>query len=109
LSLERLDSAAAARSYFGYALDLERQRDALPALGDGPTLRVVESKSTSVRLPELEEAARLDKRVEFGARTLPITTVCGRAGDFLLQLSWYGTTADMDWAGRVTQKIPLQQ
>src|SRR5205823_11638206 len=50
LSVVRHDTSAGARAYFGFAVDLQRKQDTLPPGTCGPTLRVVESKSTGIRL-----------------------------------------------------------
>ncbi len=103
LSLARHQSEAGARTYYGFAVDLQRKQDELAGGSCAPTVRVLESKATPVQLPGFDEAVRNDKRMQYGAGGPPVavSTLLARAGDLVIECSWYGLPAETEWAGRV--------
>jgi hypothetical protein len=103
LSVARHESGTGARTYFGFAVDLQRKQDALDDKSCGPPIRVIESKATSVKLPGVEEAVRFDKRMQYGAGSepIPVSTLLARVGDLVIDISWHGLPADVAWAERV--------
>ncbi|MCC6417901.1 MAG: hypothetical protein IT429_06580 [Gemmataceae bacterium] len=107
LSVVRHESAAGARGYFGLAVDLQRKQDTLDPKTCGTSLRVLESKATTVKLAGTDEAVRLDKRVQYGTGGAPVvvSTVLAWAGDVAVECSWIGQPADMAWAERVLPAI----
>ncbi len=102
VSVVRHETPAGARSYFGFAVDLQRKQDQVVA-NCGPSIRVVESRATSVKLPGVEEAVRNDKRMQYGAGTEPVSvsTLLARAGDVVLECTWHGLPPETGWAERV--------
>ena len=93
LSVVRHDGPTGARAYFGFALDLQRKQDTLPAGTCGPAIRVLESKSAAARLDGFDEAVRFDKRIQLGGGTpVPVSLLLARAGDLVIECTWHGTT-----------------
>lgn len=113
LSVVRYETAAGARGYFGFAVDLQRKRDETPG-ACGPALKVLESTSTALKLAGVDEAVRTDKRIQLGAdaQPIPVSMVLVRAGELVIECSWHGFTADPAWAERIinaTLKAAKQQ
>ena len=104
-AVRHIDNAGA-RAHFGFAVDLERKQDALPPENCGPTLRVIESKSTTVQISGFDEAVRNDKRISFGgAATVSVSQVLARAGDIVVECTWHGQPADMPLTERLIQSV----
>src|SRR5205823_6135804 len=103
VSLVRHASEAGAKIYFGFAVDLQRKQDQLAGGSCAPSVRVLDSKATAVKLPGFDEAVRNDKRVQYGSAGEPLTvsTLLARAGDVVVECSWYGLAAETEWASRV--------
>jgi hypothetical protein len=103
VSVVRHATEAGARAYFGFAVDLQRKQDQLAGGACAPSLRVLDAKATAVRLPGFDEAVRNDKRVQYGSASEPVavSTLLGRAGDLVVECSWYGLPAEAEWAGRI--------
>jgi hypothetical protein len=103
VSLARHQTEAGARTYFGFAVDLQRKQDELAGGSCAPTVRVLESKATPVRLLGFDEAVRNDKRVQYGAGgpSVAVSTLLARAGAVVVECSCYGLPAETEWAGRV--------
>jgi hypothetical protein len=103
LSLVRHASEAGAKTYFGFAVDLQRKQDQAAGGSCAPTVRVLDVKATAVKLPGFDEAVRNDKRVQYGGAGEPLTvsTLLARSGDVVIECSWYGLPAEAEWAGRV--------
>jgi hypothetical protein len=97
----------AARAYVGLAVDLQRKSDELlnGACADGR--RVTESRSSSVRLQGADEVARTDKRIQLGTSkgTLPVSQLWARDGNYVIEFTWNGISADMAWTQRVLDII----
>jgi hypothetical protein len=106
LSVVRHETAAAARAYFGFAVDLQRKQDTLPPGTCGPALHVVDSKSTVVTLEGFDEAVRNDKQIEFGGgQPVPASLLMARAGDLVVECTWHGSAADPALAERLVQAV----
>jgi hypothetical protein len=106
LTVVRHIDNAGARAHFGFAVDLERKQDVLPAESCGPTLRVIESKSTTVTIVGFDEAIRNDKRISFGgAAPISVSQVLARVGDIVVECTWHGQTADVALADRLFQSV----
>jgi hypothetical protein len=101
----RFQDAAAARAYYGLAVDLQRKQDEL--LGKAGGGRSVESHTEALRLNGADEAMRADKTVRLGDKgeALNITQVWARAGERVVEFSWRGVHGDADWAQRVFDTI----
>jgi hypothetical protein len=102
LSVVRYETSAGARAYFGFAADLQRKRDETPGVC-GPTLKVLESKSAALKMPDVEDAMRTDKRIQLGAgnQPIPVHMVLARAGELVVECSWHGFSAEPAWAERM--------
>jgi hypothetical protein len=107
LSVVRHETAVAARSYFGFAVDLQRKQDSQTPASCGAALQVVESHSTGVSLAGFDEAVRNDKRIRYGAGNEPMAVhlLLARAGDLVIECTWYGSAADAALAMRITQAV----
>jgi hypothetical protein len=107
LSMVRHESATAARAYFGFAVDLQRKQDAPQTASCGPAVRVVESQSTAVKLEGFDEAVRNDKVIQYGAGNEPMTVrlLLARAGDLVVECTWYGDNTDEGLAQRLAQAV----
>jgi hypothetical protein len=106
LSVVRHDGEAGARSYLGFAVDLQRKQDTLPPGTCGPTIQVVESKMTSLRLEGFDEAVRNDKRIRLGAgEPVPVSVLLARSGELVVECTWHGGTADAATAERLVQAV----
>jgi hypothetical protein len=101
----RFQDAAAARAYYGLAVDLQRKQDEL--LGKAGGGRPVESHTEALRLNGADEAMRADKTVHLGDKgeSLAITQVWARAGERVVEFSWRGARGDAEWAQRVLDTI----
>jgi hypothetical protein len=103
LSLVRHATEAGAKTYFGFAVDLQRKQDQLAGGSCAPSARVLDTRATAVKLPGFDEAVRNDKRVQYGSTGEPLTvsTLLARSGEVVVECSWYGLPAETEWAGRV--------
>ncbi len=104
LGVLRFQDAAAARAYYGLAVDLQRKQDELlnGAYGD-----VSDSRAEALRLDGADEAVRTEKKVRLGRQGEPvaITQVWARAGERVVEFSWHGTPGDTGWAQRVLDEL----
>jgi hypothetical protein len=106
VNVVRHNTGAGARAYFNFAVDLQRKQDTLPPGSCGPMIRVVESKSTGVKLEGFDEAVRNDKRIAFGgAEATPVSLLLARTGDLVIECTWHGQTADAALAERLVQTV----
>jgi hypothetical protein len=107
VSVVRHETAAGARSYFGFAVDLQRKQDALTEKCPGPKIRVLDSKATSLKIAGADEAVRNDKRMLYGegSEPIPVSMVLARSGDVVVECSWHGLSAEPEWAERVVQAV----
>jgi hypothetical protein len=107
LGVVRFQDEAAARSYYGLAVDLQRRQDELFGGGPAGAPRLLESRSQPLTLPGLDEAVRCDRRVGPAGkgREVAMTQVCARAGDRVVELTWYDAPADAEWAARVLDEV----
>jgi hypothetical protein len=102
LSVVRFTSAASARSFFGLAVDLQRKRDGLSNPGCTFCPRVLQSRSSALRLPGTDEAVRHDKRLQFGSGApIPVCVLLARAGDLVFEVSWHQAPPDTVWVRRI--------
>src|SRR5207248_6230747 len=106
LNVVRHDSVAGARSYFNFAVDLQRKQDTLPPGTCGPMIRVLESKSTALALDGFDEAVRSDKRIAYGnGEPMAVSQLMARAGDLVVECTWHGPAADAALAERLAQAV----
>jgi hypothetical protein len=106
LTVVRHESAAAARSYFGFAVDLQRKQDVLNPGSCGPAIRVVESQSTAAQLDGFDEAVRNDKKIQFGgSEPTAVRLLLARAGDLVVECSWHGVAPEPGLAERLLQAV----
>jgi hypothetical protein len=106
VSAVRFDSAPAARSYYGFATDLQRKQD--ERLGDGRGgVRVAGSRSRALAIPAVDEAVYTEKQLQFGAGLgpMPLTVLTARSGPVVIEITWRGRAGDTAWAERVIRKI----
>jgi hypothetical protein len=107
LGVVRFQDAAAARAYYGLAVDLQRKQDELLSAACAGRRYLLESHAQALSLNGADEAARADKKVQLGDRGEPvsITQVWARAGERVVELSWHGVPADTEWAQRVLDVV----
>ena len=106
LSVVRHENAAAARAFFGFAVDLQRKQDSLPPGTCGPALQVIESKSMPVHLEGFDEAAQNEKQIQLsGGPVVPVSLLLARSGDLVVQCTWHGATADPKVAEGLVQAV----
>jgi hypothetical protein len=107
LSVVRHETSAAARAYFGFAIDLQRKQDSLTPGSCGPAICVAESQSTPVTLEGFDEAVRNDKKIQYGAGNEPIAVhlLLARACDLVVECTWYGANAEAGLAERLAQAV----
>ncbi len=107
VSAVRFESAAAARAYFGFAVDLQRKRDELSNSDCGLPLRVVESRPKTVTFPGVDEISYADKKMQptAGGAVIPATFLLARAGEHVYEITWHGLAADVAWAQRVLREL----
>jgi hypothetical protein len=107
VSLVRHTTTAGARSYFGFALDMQRKQDELLAPGCAGVIRVVQSRAGGLQLPGLEEGARFDRLLQFGQAgdAAPQCIMLGRAGDLVVEVSWHGQAPDTAWTELVIRAV----
>jgi hypothetical protein len=107
LGLLRFQDAAAARAYYGLAVDLQRKQDELLSAACAARACVMESRSEVLRLAGADEAMRTEKKVRTGEQSEPatITMAWVRAGERVIEFSWHGQPCDTAWAQRVLDTI----
>ncbi len=106
--LLRFQSSSGARAYHEMALDLQRKQDELggglcgPSLC-GPSLHVTESRSRPASLPGMDETVLWERKLQgpYAEQAVPFYTLLARRGDEVLEISWYGLPAGLDWAARI--------
>jgi hypothetical protein len=102
LGVVRFENVAAARAYFGFAIDLQRKKDT--QLGsEGISLR-------EVRISRGEQAVRSDGKRMFSPNgpLLPATFLLVRSGNLVLQWNWEAVPADVAWAERLLGNLLTQ-
>ncbi|HEX5270669.1 MAG TPA: hypothetical protein VFW33_09295 [Gemmataceae bacterium] len=107
LGLLRFQDAAAARAYYGLAVDLQREQDELLNAACANHAAVVDSHAEALRLAGADEAVRADKKVRLGNQgdAVAITQLWARAGERVVELSWHGVSADTAWAQRLLDEL----
>ncbi len=101
LSAVRFDSEDQARAYFGFGVDLQRKRDEQSsATSTGALGRIIESKYHAVTWPKCQEGLRNEKTLAApaGGGHRPAAVVLVRSGTLVVEVSWQGRHAQMDWA-----------
>jgi hypothetical protein len=100
ITVARLGSTAAARTYFGFALDLQRQRDELSNNPSGLPLRVIDSRYRGVGFQKVDEAVLGDRKLQPAGSnaSIPSRTVLARSGDCVVDITWHGIPGDLVWA-----------
>jgi hypothetical protein len=103
LSVVRFENVAGARSYFGFAMDLQRKRDAMVGSSCTAGLRILASRFADLPLRRADAAVRSDKMIQFSSanKPMPISMVLARFGDLVIECTWHGTEADMAWAEKL--------
>jgi hypothetical protein len=99
LGVLRFQDAAAARAYYGLAVDLQRKQDEL--------LNVTGSRAEALRLNGADEAVRTEKKLRAGDHggQLTVAQVRARAGERVVEFSWYGVPDDAAWAQRLLDAL----
>lgn len=107
VSAVRFENPTAARSYFEFALDLQRKRDEMQGPACNQIMRVVESRTNRAELKNADESIRGDKRLQFpaSANTLAESKILSRRGNMVVEFVWYDTPADDAWADQVLGRI----
>jgi hypothetical protein len=103
LGVLRFQDAAAARAYYGLAVDLQRKQD--EALKG--TAAVVESRAEALRLNGTDEAVRAERKLRVGDNGAQVTVsqVWARAGERVVEFSWHGVPCDTAWAQRLLDTL----
>jgi hypothetical protein len=112
LSLVRYETATGARSYFGFAVDLQRKQDETSSTHCAESaIRVVDSRSVPVGLRGVDEAVRNERRMQYSPKSAPVTvsTLLVRAGDLVIDLTWQGTTVEPAWAEQIVGAVLAKQ
>jgi len=106
VGLARFTDAAAARAYFGLAIDLQRKQDEML----GP--RLVDSRSETVQLAEADEAMRSQKSIrgpgDPSAPPLVIHGLIVRCDDIVLEFTRQGKPIAPNWGERVFATLLLE-
>jgi hypothetical protein len=106
VSVVRHETPAAARAYFGFANELQRKQDVQAPGTCGPAVRVLESQSTAAKLEGFDEGVRTDKTIQYGgAAPVVVRQLLARAGDLVVECSWYGDVAETGLAERLAQAV----
>lgn len=108
LSVARHETAAAARAYFGFVLELQRKRDELSNNPCGLPFKVVESRSRAASLACAEEAVQAEKKLQAvagGKELVPMHILLARSGDRVAEITWHGTASDPAWAEAVLTAV----
>jgi hypothetical protein len=107
LNVVRHNDLAGARAHFGFLVDLEHKQNVLPASSCGPTIRVLDTRSSAIKLAGIDEAMRTDKRIAFGgAEPFPVSESLARAGNLVIECTWQANSADAALAERLIQALP---
>lgn len=103
----RFKDADGARSYYGFAADLQRKQDERLRGGCGSDRCVLDSHSRAVTIAGADEAFCVERRWQ-PAPKAPAMKVCQlwvRAGGRVLEFSWVGGDGDVPWAERAVQHL----
>lgn len=105
LSLVCLDGPQAARSYYGLAVDIQRQRDGWLARTLGQHTHIEASKFVSVRLAGTAEAIQNNKILQTGSADsrLAMTMILARCGSSVVEIHWNGVPVNLPWAEHAIQ------
>jgi hypothetical protein len=106
VAVVRFESAAAARSYHAFALDLQRKED-VSLGGAGGFPRVVATDSRSLSIPGAEEVVWNEKQLQFSAGGAPVrvTTLLARASSMVISITWHGIAGDAKWAESIVKAV----
>jgi hypothetical protein len=107
LGVVRFQDAAAARAYYGLAVDLQRKQDELLNAACADRRAVQESRAEALRLNGADEATRAEKKVRLGEKgeAVKIMQVWARAGERVVEFSWHGVPGDAAWAQRALDVV----
>ncbi len=110
LSAVRFENEAAARTYYGFANDLQRKRDEASNAPDAAMLRVLESRTNACTLGPASEAVHFEKVLQRASQCAPLTErkVLARLGDTVVEVAWYGLPDDNAWAERALVALSKQ-
>jgi hypothetical protein len=99
LGVLRFQDAAAARAYYGLAVDLQRKQEEM--------FNVTGSRAEALRLNGADEAVRTVKKVQMHGNgwQLTVTQVWARAGERVVELNWHGVPDDAAWAQRLLDAL----
>jgi len=102
LGVVRFQDAANARSYYGFALELQRKQDEMLA-ACATSRRTLDFHTETVRLHHADEAVKSDRQFQFASDSKPVAVsqLWVRAGDRVLEFTWTVMPADTAWAGSV--------
>ncbi len=107
LSAATFTAEPAARSYYGFAVDLQRRRDELSGKPGPMPWRVLDSTYHDLDWPGLHEGLRNAKSLEatYSSPPFPATIVLARSGSLVMEFSWYGMAPDLDWARQTFEAV----
>lgn len=107
LGVVRFQDTAAARAYYGLAVDLQRKQDELLGAACAGRRGLLESRSQALRLSGADEAVCSKRKMHVGDKGEPvtITQVWAWAGERVVEFSWHGVPGDAGWAQRVLDAL----
>lgn len=106
IGVVRFGEVAAARAYQGLAVDLQRRQDEVLGNPRGGAFRVLQSRSSSLKLRGADEAIRNDKRLQPSeGDVIQVSSVIARRGPLVVEFSWRGMSADPTWAQRMLDAL----
>jgi hypothetical protein len=107
VTLVRLTSPAAARSYFGLSVDFQRKRDAMSSAPCGLPFRTMASHSRAMELQGMEDAVAVERKLCLNEtkEVVSANSLLVRHGDQVIEIVWQGIPADMDWARKALAEL----
>lgn len=110
VSITRFASPKDARSYFGFAVDLQRKRDELMTAACASTMRVEQSRSNALRWQEIDEGVCCEKMLRMLAtkQVLPSKVILIRAGAAIIEFNAHGTELSEEWAQQVCRELGVR-
>jgi hypothetical protein len=105
ISLVRHNTAAGARAYYGFTLDMQRKKEQA-SQGSAGGVGIVQSRSSAWSAAGLEEGARFDELFQLSqGEPTSNCMMLGRSEELVVQITWQDQTPDAEWAKRVVQAI----
>lgn len=106
VNLTRFETPAAARSYHGLSLDLQRKRDEIMNSNCTGSCKVLESRCESVEVPRSDAAVRCYKKVQYSdGRAVAADMVYVLAGSLVIEIDGFSTSVEPGWARQVVERI----